>query len=86
MHRGKQWPLPFRAFVIFSAETISCKCPRRDQQIRYNNAHLWASPVPSGQIVESGAPLPLPRFYFFALLLLRTAPHYLNAWNRLLWA
>ena len=28
-------------------------------------------------------PLPLPRFYFFALLLLRTAPHYLNAWNRL---
>ena len=29
------------------------------------------------------SPLPLPRFYFFALLLLRTAPHYLNAWNRL---
>ena len=28
-------------------------------------------------------PLPLPRFYFFALLLLRTAPHYLNAWDRL---
>ena len=31
-----------RAFIIFSAETISCKCPRWDQQIRYNNAHLWA--------------------------------------------
>ena len=29
------------------------------------------------------SPLPLPRFYFFVLLLLRTAPHYLNAWNRL---
>ena len=25
----------------------------------------------------------LPRYYFFALLLLRTSPHYLNAWNRL---
>ena len=28
-------------------------------------------------------PLPFPRFYFFAFLLLRIAPHYLNAWNRL---
>lgn len=35
-------PPTSRAFVIFSAETISCKCPRWDQQIRYNNAHLWA--------------------------------------------
>ena len=26
---------------------------------------------------------PLPRFYFLVLVLLRTAPHYLNAWNRL---
>ena len=30
------------------------------------------------------SPLPLPCFYFSALLLLRTAPHYLNACNRLL--
>ena len=34
-------PYTFRAFVILSAETISCKCPRWDQQIRYNNAQLW---------------------------------------------
>ena len=31
-----------REFGIFSTETISCKCPRWDQQICYNNAHLWA--------------------------------------------
>ena len=42
MHHGNQWPLPPRAFIIFSAETISCKCPRWDQQICYNNAHIWA--------------------------------------------
>ena len=40
MHRGKQCPPNSQAFVIFSAETISCKCPRWDQQIPYNNAHL----------------------------------------------
>ena len=29
------------------------------------------------------SPLSLPRFYFSRCFLLRTAPHYLNAWNRL---
>ena len=29
------------------------------------------------------SPLLLPHFYFWVLLLLCTAPHYLNAWNRL---
>ena len=33
---------------------------------------------------DSGAVLLLPRFIFSRSFLLRTAPHYLNAWNRLL--